>query len=92
MLISLLPFPPGLVLLSITQTIDNIINNIMLPALGAGVAIMLAYGGVLWMTSAGSDDIRRQSLGKRVIIGAVVGGAITFLALQLGTLIFNQFQ
>ena len=88
-ILSLLPEP---VLLTITQTIDNLINNVVLPALAALVTIMLAYGGILIMTSSGSDDVRRQSSGKKVIIGAIVGGALTFLAIQLGTLIFAQFK
>lgn len=91
---SILPRPLLLapVLSDISQTLNNIYNNLFLPALGGAVVIMLAYGGFLWMTSAGSEDVRRQTLGKRVIIGTIVGGAIVFLAGQLGKALLNNFQ
>jgi hypothetical protein len=51
--------PPFLlVLLDIPTTLTNLYQNLFLPALGALIIIMLAYGGVLVMTSSASDDIR----------------------------------
>lgn len=88
MIASLLP----LLLADIPTTVDNLINNVLNPLIGAGVSIMIAYGGVLWMTGGSSDDIRRVNRGKTTITAAVVGGIIVFFAGQLGTTIVNNFK
>ena len=81
-----------LVLLDIVQTLKNLYNNLFLPALGGLIVIMLAYGGVLVMTSSASDDIRQQSKGKKVIVATIVGGAIVALAGQIGITLLNNFK
>lgn len=81
-----------LVLLDISQTAQNLYNNLFLPALGGLVTVMLAYGGILVMTGSGSDDIRSAARGKKVIIATVVGGAIVFLAGQIALAITKSFQ
>jgi len=80
------------VLATIAQTLTNLYNNLFLPALGGLIVIMLAYGGVLVMTSAGSDDVRQQSKGKKVIIATIVGGGLVFLAGQIGATILANFK
>ena len=80
------------VLLDIPTTLKNLYTNLFLPALGGLMVIMLAYGGVLVMTSSASDDIRQQSKGKKVIIATIVGGAIVAIAGQIGVLLLTNFK
>lgn len=80
------------ILSDIATTLNNLYTNLFLPALGALVVIMLAWGGVLVMTGSASDDVRRASIGKRVIIATIVGGAIVALAGQLGLLLLNNYK
>lgn len=80
------------VLVDLVQTVNNLYNNLIRPAILPVMLLMIAYGGFLWATGQASDDIRRVSRGKIVIIGAIVGGIIVFLAPDIATTARNSFQ
>ena len=54
------------------------IANIILKYLGVIALVMFIFGGIMWMTSAGSEE--KVKKGKTVIMGAVVGMAIVLSA------------
>ncbi|MFA5050811.1 MAG: pilin [Patescibacteria group bacterium] len=54
------------------------IANIILKYLGVIALVLFIFGGIMWMTSAGSEE--KVKKGKAVIMGAVVGMAIVLSA------------
>lgn len=58
--------------------------NWVLGFLGLAAVILIIYGGILWMTSAGED--KRAKQGKMVIKNAVIG-----LAIILGAYVIVNF-
>ncbi|MDD5625639.1 MAG: pilin [Patescibacteria group bacterium] len=54
------------------------IANIILKYLGVIALVLFIFGGIMWMTSAGSEE--KVKKGKAIIMGAVVGMAIVLSA------------
>ena len=67
---------------AIGQTAQNAYNYI-LGFLGGILALMLGYGGYLWMFN--HDDAQRINRGKHLVIAAAVGGMFVFLGNALST-------
>ncbi len=61
--------------------------NLILKFLGVAALIMFIYGGVVWITSAGSPEKVKQ--GKNILVGAVTGICIVLFAYVL---IYNVFN
>lgn len=59
------------------QLIGNIINAV-LGVVGSIALLMFVYGGLIWMTSAGSAEKIKQ--GKDIIVWSAIGLAIIFFA------------
>jgi hypothetical protein len=74
----------------IGQTAHNAYVYI-LGFLGSILALMLGYGGYLWMFN--HDDASRVNRGKQLVIAACVGGMFVFLGASLsGDLLGKIFQ
>jgi hypothetical protein len=73
---------PTIVVGDIGQTAQNAYNYI-LGFLGGILALMLGYGGYLWMFN--HDDAQRINRGKHLVIAAAVGGMFVFLGNALST-------
>ena len=84
-----MPFHP-LVLWDIGQTVTTLYDNLVRPLDIPTAMLTIAYGGFLWMTGNASDDIRRVGKGKAVIIGAIVGAIIVWVAPDAATTIQNS--
>jgi len=54
------------------------ISNIILKYLGVIALVLFIFGGIMWMTSAGSEE--KVKKGKAIIMGAVVGMVIVLSA------------
>ncbi len=74
----------------IGQTAQNAYNYI-LGFLGSILALVLGYGGYLWMFN--HDDASRVNRGKQLVIAACVGGMFVFLGASLSSdLLSKVFQ
>lgn len=63
----------------------------ILGFLGSILALMLGYGGYLWMFN--HDDAQRVNRGKHLVIAAAVGGMFVFLGASLSNdLLTKVFQ
>ena len=71
---------------SINQLIGKIINSIM-GVVGSLALLMFVYGGIIWMTAAGSDE--RVKKGKNILIWSVLGLVVVFIAYGLTKFIIN---
>ncbi len=60
--------------------IGQVINSIF-GVVGSLALIMFIYGGLIWMTSAGSQDKIKK--GKDIIVWSVIGLAVIFSAYAL---------
>jgi hypothetical protein len=78
---------PTYVMGDIGQTAQNAYNYIF-GFLGGILALMLGYGGYLWMFN--HDDASRVNRGKHLVIAAAVGGAFVAVAGSLSTDVQNQ--
>ncbi len=65
-------------------TVGRIIS-LVLGFVGVVFLGLTVYGGMLWMTAAGNED--RVKKGKDVIVRAIIGMAIVFLAYAITFLI-----
>lgn len=71
------------VLADLKTTLDNAYN--WAKGLGTGAVVLgLAYGGFLVITHSGSEDVRAQTRGKKVILASLAGGAVIILAQSIG--------
>jgi hypothetical protein len=67
-----------------TCSVNNFISLLVIAAdyiikySGVLALVAFVYGGVLFLTSAGSSD--RVTKGKKIIIGSLIGLAIVFLS------------
>lgn len=72
------------VLADLKTTLDNAYTWV--KALGLGACVLgLAYGGFLVIVHSGSEDVRAQARGKKVILASLVGGGIVALAQSIGS-------
>ncbi|MCX6807535.1 MAG: hypothetical protein NTZ80_01870 [Patescibacteria group bacterium] len=62
--------------------------NYILSAIGLVVLLMLLYGGVIILTSQGSDDKIGEA--RKIIMYAIVGAVIIALAYALNSWIFES--
>jgi len=59
------------------QLIGNIVKTLM-GVVGVVAVLMIVWGGVMYMTSAGSEE--RIGTAKKIITGAIIGLVISLLA------------
>ena len=64
------------------------IINLILGLVGSISLLLFLYGGVTWMTSAGSAD--KVKKGRDIVIWAVIGLAVVFLAYILVTFVIQS--
>ncbi len=74
--------------LNVAETVQNVINY-ALGFLGLVAVLVIIYGGVLWMTSAG--DPKKLEKAKRILINAAIGLLIILSAWVIVKLIFGLF-
>jgi len=73
-----------------TEDIRIIVLNFVRVGLGVvGIIffIFILYGGFIWMTAAGS--VEKESRARKIIINAVIGLIIMFMALAITTFVMN---
>ncbi|MFH2105606.1 MAG: pilin [Parcubacteria group bacterium] len=68
--------------------VANVIRAV-LGIVGVLLLVMMIYGGVVYMTSAGSED--RVAMGKKVLSYAIFGVVIIALAFVLTTYVISAF-
>ena len=71
---------------SINQLIGKMINVIM-GVVGSLALLMFVYGGIIWMTAAGSDE--RVKKGKNILVWSALGLIAVFMAYGLTKFIIN---
>ncbi|MCX6795362.1 MAG: pilin [Candidatus Falkowbacteria bacterium] len=64
------------------------IISVVLGLVGSIALVMFIYGGVLWMTSAGSAD--RVKKGREAILWAVIGMAVIFASYGLTKFLLDK--
>lgn len=74
--------------LFVAQTIGNIIG-IVLSFVGVIFLLLIIYGGISWMFSAGNEQ--KVEKAKGIIINAVIGLVIVFAAYFITDFIGTQF-
>ncbi len=75
------------------ESLKNIIAqviNIALGFLGIIAVIIILYAGFRWMTAAGKEDQVGEA--KKMIVQAVIGLAIIFLAWAISSFVINQLM
>ena len=73
------------------KDLPTIIGNIIKAVLGlVGVLalVMFIYGGILWMTSGGSEEQVKK--GKDTLVWAVLGLAIVFFSYALSNFVITR--
>ncbi|NQV13457.1 MAG: hypothetical protein HQ530_04115 [Parcubacteria group bacterium] len=78
----------GMVEADWVTVVANVIRAV-LGIVGVLLLIMLIYGGIVYMTSGGSED--RITMGKKILSYAIFGVIIIALAFVLTTYIMNTF-
>ena len=63
---------------TLTQIIDSIINNAILPIAFGVALIMIIWGGIMYMTAGGSED--KVTKARKAIMWAMIGLAIVVAA------------
>ena len=81
-----LPNPLGEGNTDLSLIIGRIIRGI-LSMLGVLALVMFIYGGILWMTSGGSEDKIRK--GKDTIVWSILGLAIIFASYSILNFVFS---
>jgi hypothetical protein len=66
------------------------IINIVLGVIGVVFVLLVIYAGYLWMTAGGNTD--RVTKAKKILINAVTGLIIIFMAFAITTFIFNILE
>lgn len=66
------------------------IINIILGVIGAVFLLLVIYAGYLWMTAGG--DATKVTKAKKILINAVTGLVIIFMAFAITTFIFNILE
>ncbi len=69
------------------ETAANIIRS-ALSVLGIVAVVIVLYGGVLWMTAAGSED--KVSTAKKILFSGIIGLIIILSAFALTQFVINQ--
>lgn len=69
------------------ETAANIIRA-ALSVLGIVAVVIVLYGGVLWMTAAGSDD--KVATAKKILFSGIIGLVIILSAFALTQFVINQ--
>ncbi len=78
--------PNPLNIVDLNQMIAKLINFV-LSFVGSVSLLMFLYGGITWMTSAGSQD--KVKKGRDIIIWAVIGLAVVFSSYVLVRLVIE---
>ncbi|MBI4281077.1 hypothetical protein HY628_02690 [Candidatus Uhrbacteria bacterium] len=73
----------------LVQTFVNF-SRLLLGLVGSAVLFFFIYGGVVWLTSAGSAD--RVKKGKDIVVNSVIGLVIVFSAFTIIQFVFRAFQ
>ncbi|MDO8668279.1 MAG: pilin [bacterium] len=63
------------------------ISEFILGLVGSLALLAFVYGGIMWIISAGNAE--RVDIGKKAIIGAVVGLAIVFTSFMIIQLVYS---
>jgi len=71
------------------DTVGRIIDFILWLA-GALIVIYLIYGGIIYITAAGSED--KIKVGKAAVINAIIGLVVVFLALMISAWVRRALQ
>jgi hypothetical protein len=82
-----LPNPLGTT--DINLVAARIINNV-LGLVGTISLILFIYGGLIWMTSAGSAD--KVKKGRDILVWAVIGMAVVFLSYMMVKFVIQGVQ
>ncbi len=69
------------------ETIANVIR-IALSFLGIVAVLIVLWGGVLWMTAAGSDE--KVEMAKKVLFSGLIGLIIILSAFAITNFVVNQ--
>ena len=72
--------PLGAKDLTVGQLIGRIVKSLM-GIVGVVAVLMIVWGGIMYMTSAGNDE--KIGTAKKIITGAIIGLAISILAYTL---------
>ncbi|MBI2633183.1 MAG: hypothetical protein HYW78_02210 [Parcubacteria group bacterium] len=72
----------------ITVIVTNIVSEVI-KYIGVLALLMFIYGGILWMTSGGSQDKIKK--GKQVIIWAIFGLGLVLLSYSIVQFIIERF-
>ena len=80
----------GKTLLSTYPSVSVLINIILrnsLVVIGLILVGILIYGGILFISSAGSDDSKKAAQAKAIITDAIIGFVVVFFAFAIVQLI-----
>jgi len=72
----------------IKVVVGQVLKNVLIY-LGIALLLLMVYGGVLWMISAGEEDKIKKA--KQIITAAVVGVLIVVLAYTITSFIITRF-
>lgn len=73
----------------LTTIVGNVIN-ILLTLIGIVCIILIVFGGFKYMTASGKEDAMKDA--KGIMIGAIIGLIIVFIAWAASTFIINNLQ
>lgn len=69
------------------RTIIFTIVNVILGFLAIVAVLIIAYGGLVWMTSRGNEQQVEKA--KKILINAVIGLVVVFLSYSIAFFVFN---
>ncbi|KKQ57104.1 MAG: hypothetical protein US74_C0008G0031 [Parcubacteria group bacterium GW2011_GWA2_38_13] len=69
------------------RTIIFTIVNVILGFLAIVAVLIIAYGGLVWMTSHGNEQQVEKA--KKILINAVIGLVVVFLSYSIAFFVFN---
>ncbi len=71
---------------SVNELVGRVINSVM-GIVGSLALLMFVYGGLIWMTSSGSQE--KVKKGKDILVWSAVGLIVIFSAYALTKFIIN---
>jgi len=71
------------------QEIAGTVIRAVLGVTGTIALVMVIYGGIMWMTSAGNEQ--RIKTGKDTLVWALIGLAVVFLSYTILKMVFGMF-
>ncbi len=72
-----------------SEIIKNVVNTLLF-LLGIAAVIVIIIGGITYTTSAGNDSAVKRA--KDMILYAVIGLVVAFLAFALVNFVINRFK